>query len=207
MPPILVVDIGNTSTSLALYAGRRVLRRRHVAGGVRRQVDVREVVFEVAGESPPAGCAIASVVPSANAAWVRALERIGIAPLLVHHRLRLGVGVDYPKPATIGADRLANASAACHLYGAPVIVADFGTAVTFDVVSRSGEYIGGVIAPGLSMMTEYLAEKTALLPRVELRGRCPGVGRSTAGAMRIGARVGYRGMVIEIVKHLKQAMG
>jgi len=130
-----------------------------------------------------------------------------VEPLLVHHRLRLGVGVDYPKPSTIGADRLANACAACDLFGSPVIVADFGTAVTFDVIARGGTYVGGVIAPGLSMMTDYLAEKTALLPRVKLRGRCPGVGRSTAGAMRIGARVGYRGMVVEIVKHVKEAMG
>jgi type III pantothenate kinase len=206
MPSILVVDIGNTSTSVALYTGRRVSKHHHIPGGVRRQMDVREVVRAVAGKTRPAGCAIASVVPTANDAWIKALKRLKVQPLLVHHRLRLGVGVDYPKPTTIGADRLANACAARDLFGAPVIVADFGTAVTFDVVSREGKYIGGVIAPGLSMMTDYLAEKTALLPRVELRGRCPGVGRSTAGAMRIGARVGYRGMVIEIVKHLKEAM-
>lgn len=207
MRPILVVDIGNTSTSVALYAARRVRRHRHISGGVQRQADVREIVEKLVGGSPLAGCAIGSVVPSANAAWVKALRRIDVEPLLVHHRLRLGVAVDYPKPATIGADRLANACAACDLFGAPVVVADFGTAVTFDVVARGGTYVGGVIAPGLSMMTDYLAEKTALLPHVELRGACRGVGRSTEGAMRIGARVGYRGMVVEIVKHVTAAMG
>jgi type III pantothenate kinase len=102
---------------------------------------------------------------------------------------------------------LANASAAEARYGAPVIVADFGTALTFDVVSAEGAYVGGAIAPGLPLMVDYLAEKTALLPRIRLTGRCAGVGRSTPGAMRIGARIGYRGIVREIVGYLTDSMG
>src|ERR1035438_9519599 len=80
-----------------------------------------------------------------------------------------GVGIDYPQPQTIGPDRLANAVAARHRFGAPAVVVDFGTAVTFDVVDRAGNYVGGIIAPGLAAMTDYLHEKTALLPRIKIR--------------------------------------
>ena len=119
----------------------------------------------------------------------------------------LGITIDYPKPATIGADRIANACGAVVRYGAPAIVADFGTALTFDVISRSHTYIGGVIVPGLPFMTDYLAEKTALLPRVKLHGVRGAVGRSTVSAMRIGAKVGYRGMVREIVGSIRKQIG
>ena len=123
---------------------------------------------------------------------------------MVSHKLELGVKVDYPKPASIGADRLANACAAADRYGVPVIVADFGTAVTFDIVSAEGAYVGGVIAPGLPLMTEYLYERTALLPMIHLKGPHGIVGRSTTEAMRLGAKVGYRGMVHEIVAFLQR---
>ncbi len=114
----------------------------------------------------------------------------------------MGVGIDYPKPGTIGADRLANAAAAVALYGPPAIVVDFGTAVTFDVISPAGTYAGGVIAPGLNAMTDYLHKRTALLPRVVLREPRQAIGRSTAEAMRSGAIYGYRGLVSEILRQL-----
>jgi len=126
------------------------------------------------------------------------------APLEVRHDCALNIAIDYPAPETIGADRIANACGAVARYGAPVIVADFGTALTFDIVSEAGAYIGGVIAPGLHLVADYFADKTALLPHIDIRGRVGRIGRSTTGAMRIGARVGYRGMVREIVEHLRE---
>jgi type III pantothenate kinase len=150
---------------------------------------------------------MASVVPSLNGVWQSCLTKVaGMRPLVVSDRVELGVSISYPAPETIGADRLANATAAAARYGAPVIVADFGTALTFDVVSAECAYVGGVIAPGLPLMTEYLAERTALLPEIELKGRCPSVGKSTEGAMRIGAHVGYRGIVREIVTYLESRL-
>jgi len=119
----------------------------------------------------------------------------------------MDVAVDYPKPKTIGADRLANAAGGVVKYGAPLIVADFGTALTFDIVTRDRCYIGGVIAPGLPLMTDYLHERTALLPHVAPGGVCPKIGRSTRGAIQIGAQIGYRGMVREIVGYLSQTLG
>ena len=113
--------------------------------------------------------------------------------------------IDSPKPETIGADRLADAVGAVSRYGAPVIVMDFGTALTAAVVTGNGVWRGGVIAPGFPLMRDYLFERTAKLPRMELgRGGVPKIGRSTEEAMRFGAIVGYRGMVREIAATLRR---
>jgi type III pantothenate kinase len=117
------------------------------------------------------------------------------------------VGVKYPKPDSIGPDRLANAIAVKHHFGAPAVVVDFGTAVTFDVIDRRGDYVGGIIAPGLAAMTDYLHEKTALLPRIRIRDIATVIGRSTEEAMLIGAVHGYRGLVRELIGQLKRALG
>jgi type III pantothenate kinase len=116
------------------------------------------------------------------------------------------LGIDYPKPKTIGPDRLANALAARHHYGAPVVVVDFGTAVTFDVVNERGDYTGGIIAPGLAAMTEYLHEKTALLPRITIREPGGVIGKSTEQAMLVGAVHGYRGLIKQLVLELKREL-
>jgi type III pantothenate kinase len=118
-------------------------------------------------------------------------------------KLKLSITIDYPKPESIGADRLANAVAVAELYGSPAIVVDFGTAATFDIVSEGCRYIGGVIAPGLESMTNFLYERTALLPKLSLKEPRRVVGKSTLEAMRAGAIFGYRGLVREILTRLK----
>lgn len=202
---ILVVDIGNTSTSLALYRQGRVRRvvrldsRSSTAGNIRR------AVRRSAGRTPVAGAMIASVVPELNGVWQRALSTCVNGPVhFVTQDLALGLPVTYPRPRTIGADRLANACGGVLRYGAPLIVADFGTAVTFDVVTRKQGYIGGIIGPGLPLMFSYMKEKTAQLPLIR-PGRARGrVGKSTAQAMQLGAQWGYRGMVREILAELRR---
>ncbi len=123
--------------------------------------------------------------------------------LFIDAKCDLGVGVDYPAPETIGADRLANAAAVAQLYGQPAIVVDFGTAVTFDVVSADGNYIGGVIAPGLESMTRFLYDRTALLPKLTLREPASAIGKTTRAAMLSGAIHGYRGLVREILAQIR----
>jgi len=121
------------------------------------------------------------------------------------HGARATIFIDYPKPETIGADRLADAAGAVSRYGAPVLVMDFGTALTAAVVTADCVWRGGVIAPGFPLMRDYLFERTAKLPRMKIgSGRAPKIGRSTEEAMRFGALVGYRGMVREIVSELKK---
>ena len=122
------------------------------------------------------------------------------------HDTITGITVDYPQPETIGADRLANAMAAAHLYGAPSVVVDFGTALTFDVVNDQKAYVGGIIAPGISLMTDYFNEKTALLPKITVADPNAVIGKSTEQAMQIGAVHGYRGLVASLIDALKQEM-
>lgn len=131
----------------------------------------------------------------------------GLALHEVSHRSNLGVGVDYPSPATIGADRLANAASAAAFYGAPCVVVDFGTAVTFDILARKRGYVGGVIAPGLEAMTDYLHQRTALLPKISLLEPPNAIGRSTKHAMLAGAVYGYRGLAREILRKIREDLG
>ena len=125
----------------------------------------------------------------------------------VNAGIELGIGVRYPKPKQIGADRLANAVGVAELYGTPAIVVDFGTAVTFDIINDRREYVGGVIAPGLAAVTDYLYQRTALLPRIKLAEPRLAIGKSTVEAMRVGAVIGYRGLVKEILAALRREPG
>ncbi len=201
----VVVDIGNTSSAVALYVNGKISRVQHIKGGIRLAAKTCEDAFAAAAKGGVNGVAIASVVPTVNPKW-RALSKrlLGCEPLFVRAGVPMNITIDYPKPDRIGPDRLANAAGAVKRYGAPVVVADFGTALTFDVVTEKAVYIGGVITPGIPLMTDYLFEKTALLPKVELTGKCPKVGRSTEEAIRVGAQIGYRGMVREISAYLHE---
>ena len=199
----VVIDVGNTSTGIGLYDNGIVSRVTHVKGGIAKCPGLCAEAVRKAARGMVNGAVLGSVVPRVNAAWQRLVRNeLGCELLLVKAGLPMDVTVDYPEPETIGADRLADACGGVRRYGAPLIVADFGTALTFDVVTADNRYVGGVITPGLPLMTDYLYERTALLPRVELEGPCPKLGRSTIQAMRIGAQIGYRGIVREIVAYL-----
>jgi type III pantothenate kinase len=201
----IAIDIGNSSTAYGLCSGKRVTNVSHVKGGLSSRAAVREAIRILAANRRLDGAVLCSVVPKAVARWEAGIkDALGEAPLVVTHQVAVGVEISYPKPASIGPDRLANACAASARYGSPVIVADFGTALTFDIVNARGQYVGGVIAPGLPLMSDYLADRTALLPHIELRGMCAQVGKSTESAMRIGAHIGYRGIVREIVNYLRE---
>jgi type III pantothenate kinase len=115
----------------------------------------------------------------------------------------LGMDIDYPHPLQIGADRLANAAGVVTRHRAPAIIIDFGTAVTFDVISATPAYCGGVIAPGLGAMSGYLSKKTALLPEIDLIEPSSAIGKSTVHAMQVGAVFGYRGLVREIITRIR----
>lgn len=206
---VIVVDIGNTSTSVGVYAGGRVTHLTYGPTHGRPAGAIERMLKQVAGRPCPDGLALASVVPAVNRAWRKAARAMwpGLDIRELHHRLDLGIRLDYPRPDTLGVDRLCNASAALARFGAPVIVCDFGTATTFDVVASDGRFVGGVIAPGPALMFDYLFEKTALLPRTSDAPIRHPVGRSTREAIRMGARWGYRGMVREILWQLIKGLG
>jgi type III pantothenate kinase len=199
----LVIDIGNTSTSVGYFRNGKVSGVGRCLSRFRNKDDVLPLVVL----RPVDAVVVASVVPAVKARWKRLLKLAGLpAPLFVDHTLELGVPVDYPHPERIGADRLANAAAAAKLLGTPSVVCDFGTALTFDVIDGRRGYIGGIICPGLPLMFDYLSEKTALLPHVKPSKTKAVVGRNTTQAMQIGARLGYRGMVREILDSLEKEL-
>jgi type III pantothenate kinase len=194
----LLIDISNSYAKLAFASRKRVsnpariptaeLSSNVVADFLRRR-QIQKLV-------------VSSVVPKKNSA-ISKVAHNKAQVIWLDWKLKLGIAIRYPKPQSIGADRLANAAAVAELYGCPAIVVDFGTAATFDVVSEGGSYIGGVIAPGLEVMTDYLYQRTALLPKVSLKGPHRAVGKSTVEAMRSGAVLGYRGLVREILAGIK----
>ena len=204
---ILLFDIGNTHTHVGLANGRRVLGKINVPTHEWFGGKAAARVKKFAGAKKIEGVVLCSVVPRATPFVRKTVRAIWKLPVLeLTPKTVRGVGIDYPKSDSIGADRLANAVAAKFHFGAPVVVVDFGTAVTFDVVNSKGHYVGGIIAPGLAAMTDYLHEKTALLPKIKIREVKSAVGKSTEQAMLIGAVQGYRGLVRELIGELKREL-
>lgn len=200
--PSLLIDIGNGRTKLALASPEALHERRETST---RELSLNSLKAALEGWTFDQVVAC-SVVPVATQVL---RELFGERLTEVTPQANLGIGIRYPKPHSIGPDRLANAVALSALYakpGQPGIVIDFGTAVTFDVLSADHHYIGGVIAPGLRLMTDYLHERTALLPLVDLREPETAIGQSTEGAILSGAAHGYRGMVRGILAALKKEL-
>ena len=223
---LLLFDIGNTNTHAGLANDRRVVKQTNLPTAGWFNGAAAKRVRKFIGRARLDGVALCSVVPRATPLVREFITQLGApstgsarkeiqqyagtvpgVPMLeLTPKTLRGVGIDYPKPDTIGPDRLANAVAARHRFGAPVVVLDFGTAVTLDVVNRAGNYAGGIIAPGLAAMTDYLHEKTALLPRIKIREIKTSIGKSTEEAMLVGAVHGYRGLVRELIGELRREL-
>lgn len=198
----LLVDNSNTRTKFALADASGICATRTWLPT--RDISPESLADQLAGYEFR-GTLLCSVVPEK----ARLLRDFLAARGPVHAltcESDTGLTIDYPHPAQIGADRLANAIGVAARYGAPAIVIDFGTAVTFDVVAAGPAYCGGVIAPGLGAMQDYLGKRTALLPKIELEEPRAAIGKSTVEAMQAGAVFGYRGLVREILARLRQEM-
>jgi type III pantothenate kinase len=197
----LLIDNSNSFTKFALASRKQIGPARKLRTADLDAASLKKTLRGWRWQS----AVLSSVVP-AKGDFIAGF--LAPAPVLrVNARARLGVGVDYPTPKTIGADRLANAAAAFAAFGAPVVVVDFGTAVSFDIVSAAGNYVGGVIAPGLEAMTDYLHQRTALLPKISLLEPPSAIGKSTRHAMLAGAVYGYRGLVRQILKEIGKELG
>jgi len=196
----LLIDVGNGRTKFGLARGGSIFQR----GDCETPGLNGERLTEVIAGWQFDQVVLASVVPAVLPIFK---DHFGVSLIELNHRAELGIGIRYPNPESIGADRLANAIALADLHGAPGIVIDFGTAVTFDVLSADRHYIGGVIAPGLRLMTDYLNERTALLPQVTLHEPTKAIGKSTEEAILAGAAIGYRGMIRGILEALRCELG
>jgi type III pantothenate kinase len=211
---LLVMDVGNTNTVLGVYDGDRLIHHWRLATLRDRTVDelgalVRQL-FAMGALEPAAieAAAIASVVPPVSPAAAGLCRTLfGREPLFVEPGVKTGIRILYENPQEVGADRIANAVAAYARHGGPVIVVDFGTATTFDAISARGEYLGGVIAPGVQISAEALFERAARLPRVEIRRPERVIGRNTVASMQSGLYFGYLGLIDGLVERLRAELG
>ena len=220
---LLVLDVGNTNTVLGVYersanspSGRYDLLRAHWrVTTVRNQtVDEYGVLFrnffvmENIETKTVRGIIISSVVPPLDSTLRQVCEKyFRTTPLFVEPGVKTGMPVRYENPAEVGADRIVNGVAAFEKYGGPCVVVDFGTATTFDVVSAKGEYLGGVIAPGIGISAEALFQRTARLQRVDIRKPERVIGTTTIGSMQSGLFYGYLGLVDGILDRLVGELG
>jgi type III pantothenate kinase len=228
---LLVIDVGNTNTVLGVFdraakvagangaAGEsakygRLMANWRVATIKTQTVDEYGVLFrnlfamanlEAKGIG---GIMISSVVPPLDSTLREVCERyFNTRPLFVEPGVKTGMPVLYDNPAEVGADRIVNGVAAFMKYGGPCVVVDFGTATTFDCVSAKGEYKGGVICPGLGISADALFERTARLPRVEMRKPAAVIGTTTVGSLQSGLYYGYLGLVDGILELLLAELG
>ncbi len=197
--PLLCLDIGNTSAHWGIVDGQTVGESGDIPTAT--LLADGKVLAALLARHDIGGVAMASVVPDATRAALPHLSASSIPLHHLRHDTVVGLGFDYPTPSEVGQDRLANCLGAQLLVGAPAIVVDMGTATTFDVLTRRG-YAGGIIAPGLGVMTGYLHTRTALLPELDPAGLLGGpiVGKSTVDAMRAGCAIGFAGMVAALLE-------
>ncbi|HLF56842.1 MAG TPA: type III pantothenate kinase [Thermoanaerobaculia bacterium] len=206
---LLVVDAGNTNTVFGLFRGDQLVENFRLSTDTDRTSDEYGAVLTTLLErrglraDRVEAVVISSVVPPLQSTLVRlAREFFGRKPFFVEPGIRTGMPIRYDYPAEVGADRIVNAVAARELFGAPVVVVDFGTATTFDVVNEKGEYAGGIIAPGILISAEALFSHASRLYRVDLEPPERLIGRNTAGAMQAGIYFGYVGLVDGILERL-----
>lgn len=210
---LLVVDVGNSQTVVGLWDHGQTLTSARFRSSTQRTVDewgfwlLRFLQYHHVHPRTIRAVAIASVVPPMVPTMVKmAVQYFGCEPFLVAPGIKTGISILYEDPKAVGPDRIANAVAAYRRYGGPCVVVDLGTATTFDVVSKDGAYLGGVIAPGIEISAEALFQRTARLPRVDI-SRPPGIiGRNTSQSMQSGIFYGYLGLIERIAQEIEKEL-
>lgn len=208
---LLVLDIGNTSTVAGVYKGEKLLNYWWLATVRERSSDeygilIRELLTTSTIDPKDIDAMIiSSVVPPLTGAFHRTARKyFNVEPLIVGPGVKTGIAIKFDYPREVGADRIVNAVAGYHNYGGPLIIVDFGTATTFCVISERGEYLGGIIAPGINVSTEALYSGASKLPRVELEKPPTVVGKNTVASMQAGILYGFVGLVKEIVERINK---
>ncbi len=209
---LLAIDVGNTHTVLGLYVDGRWHAWRVHTNPARTEdeyyVLLRSLMEAEGLQGTITGVAISSVVPALEPVLRQLTHRwLKCEPLFVSVEMDLGITVAYDPPTAVGADRLANAVAGVARFGKPLIVVDFGTATTLDAVSREGVYVGGAILPGVELMLEALAGRTARLPRIALDEEPHAIGQSTPASLRSGVVLGSVGAIEYLIGLFKQSLG
>lgn len=211
---LLVVDVGNTNITAGLYVGDRLAYHWRLASKIARTEDEVWLMLKVLCESEDVslkaieGLALGSVVPEVSTIFHRLIERRLPVPFVeVSSEIETGLRILYENPRAVGADRICNAVAGHRKFGGPLVIVDFGTATTFDVVSEHAEYLGGIIAPGLESASRSLHLAAAKLPQVELRFPPGLIGRNTESSIQSGLMYGGAEMVEGLIRRLKAELG
>ncbi len=211
---LLAIDIGNTNITIGMFKDDKLEATWRIATGIHRMTDEYAVILlnllrqQGLDATNVTKVAICCVVPPLTAVFEELCQKyFKVAPLVVKAGVKTGVRIRMDNPAEVGADRIADAAAAHHLYGGPVIVVDLGTSINFDTVSKEGDYLGGAVAPGLSMAAESLFTRTAMLPRVGLTRPERAIGTNTIAAMQSGLIFGFVGLIEGIIARIEQELG
>jgi len=211
---LLAVDVGNTNVTMALFEGDRLIADWRVTSHHERTADELAVelrqLFELRGFdfSVVDGVVISSVVPNLNPALIEASRRyLKCEPVMVGPGVKTSVRIRYDNPKDVGADRIANALAAYTKYGGPIVVIDFGTAVTYDAINAEGDYLGGAIAPGVEISLDALVRHTAMLRRVEPVAPDSVIGRNTVASIQSGLIWGFVAQVEGMVERFRSELG
>jgi len=211
---LLAIDIGNTNVTLGVFDGERLVSTWALATDVKKTADEYAVLlsslltssglaFEDIDETSVA-CVVPSLLSTVEDLCARYVET---APLIVGPGIKTGVRILMDNPREVGADRIVNAAAAHRIYGGTLIVVDFGTATTFDVISKNGDYLGGAIAPGIGIMADALFTRTSKLPHVELVAPEKTIGKNSVEAMQSGIMFGYVGLIESLVTRIRKELG
>ena len=211
---LLVIDVGNTNTVLGVFEGKELRAQWRLSTNRRQTADEYGILirnlFELDGVEPKKidGVMVASVVPPLNSVLEEmATKYFHLKAVFLGPGTRTGMAIHYDNPQEVGADRIADSVAAFVKYGGPCVVVDFGTAITFDAISEKGEYLGGIIAPGLGISSEALFQHAARLPRVEIREPHRVIGTNTVASMQSGLFYGAVGLVDSILNRLASVLG
>jgi type III pantothenate kinase len=210
---LLAIDIGNTDIALGIFFGDQIVVRWRLGTDYHRRTDEYAALllslFAHQGieTNQISGAVLCSVVPALTPVFAKLCRAyLATEPLIIRADVPTDVRILLDNPSEVGADRIANAVAGRHLYSSPLIVVDAGTALTFDVLSKEGDYIGGAIAPGITLGAKALTSRTAMLPQIELRRPLQAIGRNTIAAMRAGIVFGYAGAVEGIVARIQHEL-
>lgn len=211
---LLAVDIGNTNIALGVFDGKNIIQHWKIRSEREKTSDEYEIILlnllSLAGLEVESinSVIISSVVPPLTPVFESmSQDLLKVKPLVVGPGLKTGMSILYENPQEVGADRVVASVAAYEKYGGPAIVVDFGTATTFDAISKNGEYLGGAIAPGIQIAAEALYLKTAKLPRIEIKKPKNAVGRTTVTSMQSGLYFGYIGLISNIIKEISKELG
>lgn len=202
---LLAIDIGNTNINLGIFSGNRLIRRQIIPTKDRQ---LFKKIKRILSQNKVRDTIICSVVPNTTKILARYLSRLRVKPpYYIGKDIKVPIKNLYHKPQQVGQDRLVNAYAGVKLYGAPLIVVDFGTAITFDIISKNKAYLGGMILPGLEISLEALSERTALLPKIKLAKPQEFIGRDTKGSMLSGIIYGFASLTDDLVVRIKSKIG